>query len=533
MADSKSTRIGIGVLVVHGMGEQKPGESASSICETMKIALKAEGHAPRAVCAVANPNPAVLSLDVAMSDGKPVAFHFHEAYWADLDDEPTFRNRLKFWWWGFSMWAQVEKRKSDLPGAADNRLLDKKKTEIGGIRWKLFGAANLVAVLALTLRLVTQVFIMIPGIGGALKAAFRGMKFQPIETIVAYLGDVKLYQDQKPRKRPLEHRGYKPRVAIRRRMIRTMVEVALCDYDRWYVLAHSLGTVVAFNGLMETAEALPNYLDRQTCEELRQHDPKWLAVGSGSQPHSMEPERPGHVEPDERLDRKKLFGSLRGFLTYGSPIDKFSALWRDIVYINPEDDVFPEEFEWLNVYEINDPVAGFLNTTNIQDARKGTKTTPLPLNLGYRTQPIFATAHTSYFSHPEKDGRLPRAVAKWLLNPDVCFVRPTADQVSGGSKAQPPQPMLYFQLVVTYLLLLAFAGAEFAALSRLPGAVSACEDWLCLFTRAWNGLTEFLSGAWEMLNSGIPFFAILMAVGAFAVVGAIGLVHLALRYLRK
>lgn len=42
-----------------------------------------------------------------------------------------------------------------------------------------------------------------------------------------------------------------PRAAIRRRMVPTMVDVAAAGYDRWYILAHSLGSVVAWNGLME------------------------------------------------------------------------------------------------------------------------------------------------------------------------------------------------------------------------------------------------------------------------------------------
>ena len=55
-----------------------------------------------------------------------------------------------------------------------------------------------------------------------------------------------------------------PRAAIRRRMIRAMIEVAEADYDRWYIIAHSLGTVVAWNGLMEIQQTLPNYIG-ETC----------------------------------------------------------------------------------------------------------------------------------------------------------------------------------------------------------------------------------------------------------------------------
>src|SRR5690349_9290961 len=48
----------------------------------------------------------------------------------------------------------------------------------------------------------------------------------------------------------LDSMGEPPRVSIRRRMVRGIADVACAGYQRWYVLAHSQGTVVAFNGLM-------------------------------------------------------------------------------------------------------------------------------------------------------------------------------------------------------------------------------------------------------------------------------------------
>lgn len=57
--------------------------------------------------------------------------------------------------------------------------------------------------------------------------------------------------------------GQPPRVSLRRRMIRALCDVACQPYTRWYVLAHSQGSVVAFNGLMETAYSWPGYLDSE------------------------------------------------------------------------------------------------------------------------------------------------------------------------------------------------------------------------------------------------------------------------------
>src|SRR6185369_9109689 len=93
----------------------------------------------------------------------------------------------------------------------------------------------------------------------------------PADVLVTYVGDVKLYQDDcRPDLWPLEDMNVPPRVAIRRRVVRALVDMANAGYERWYVLAHSLGTVVALNGLMEREEALPNYLDEERWNQCRE-----------------------------------------------------------------------------------------------------------------------------------------------------------------------------------------------------------------------------------------------------------------------
>ena len=48
--------------------------------------------------------------------------------------------------------------------------------------------------------------------------------------------------------------------------------MALGSYCRWYILAHSLGSVAAWNGLMETEHCLPNYLDEARWRRLQEAD---------------------------------------------------------------------------------------------------------------------------------------------------------------------------------------------------------------------------------------------------------------------
>jgi hypothetical protein len=110
-----------------------------------------------------------------------------------------------------------------------------------------------------TQKLVSLVLVTLT-IGNLILSPFFKRRIPGADIIVSYVGDVKLYQQDfwvrgDP---PVSDRLHWPRVAIRRRAIHAMVEIAQSDIDRWYVLAHSLGTVVAFNALTETEHSLPN-----------------------------------------------------------------------------------------------------------------------------------------------------------------------------------------------------------------------------------------------------------------------------------
>ena len=74
----------------------------------------------------------------------------------------------------------------------------------------------------------------------------------------------------------------------------------------------------------------------------------------------MMPRRPPWLEGKMGIDRKQLFARFAGLVTYGSPLDKFAALWPRVVCLNRQVAVFPKECEWLNLYEPTDPVAASL-----------------------------------------------------------------------------------------------------------------------------------------------------------------------------
>src|SRR5690606_8742047 len=79
--------------------------------------------------------------------------------------------------------------------------------------------------------------------------------------IYDYVGDVKLYQDHYLRwDQSVEIIGEHSRDAIRRRVVRALVRTAHAletaeengeEWDGYYILSHSLGSVAVFNAFME------------------------------------------------------------------------------------------------------------------------------------------------------------------------------------------------------------------------------------------------------------------------------------------
>ena len=230
------------------------------------------------------------------------------------------------------------------------------------------------------------------------------------EVLVNYIGDVKLFQ-QKNRigKGPLAGLGERPRVTLRRRMVRALVQMGTANYDRWYVLAHSQGSVLALNGLMETQEALPNYLNRAQWDVARAAsiDRRSSTPLSEQEAGEMMPFRPAWLEPDDVIDRRVLFAKLAGFLTYGSPLDKFAVLWPAIVPLNRDSEVFRSDFEWINVYDATDPVADALKYFD----------QPTPRNISYKASGIHLWSHIAYLKFKAgADDRLANVVARWLTS---------------------------------------------------------------------------------------------------------------------
>jgi hypothetical protein len=275
---------------------------------------------------------------------------FHEVWWADVNERLTLGKQVRFWLWGLSIAGVASYTETTLPGAQNLR----HPANLGKLtllqRVRLFFVAISFGLSAFSIAIVN--------------AILKRLNFDPLlstGTIVNYLSGVKLYSQQtRAGGGPMDGPDEPPRAAMRRRMVCAMVDAATTGYDRWYILAHSLGSIVAWNGIMEPEEGLPNYLDEVRWKRV--HATPGMAGRSQRliQINCMMPNRPVWLGAREIIVRRVLFEKFCGILTYGCPLERFGALWPKMVPINP-DHAFPPQAEWVNVYDPTDPVGTWIS----------------------------------------------------------------------------------------------------------------------------------------------------------------------------
>jgi hypothetical protein len=421
----------IGLLFVHGMGEQERwAHLHSSVVELAEL-LRHTGDDKASVSVVDRtagwelppdrPHPggiAPITLQYR-SAARRIDYDCHEVWWADLGERSGVGDAIRFWLWGLGQWLAPIYCELDAShqSQAAPEMVHVPRSVAGDLRLEPWARLQLLLA-ALAALFVTCTWSLakrlISGLSGV----------APLPTlIVRYVGDVRLYETRAtPGDSPVSDPGHPRRVAIRRRMVTQMVALGAGDHDRWYVLAHSLGTVVAYNGLTETGHCLPNYLPQDQWERL----PHRLKEDEGClrrpDVHAMMPSRPGWLGDHDVINRPELFRNLRGLLTYGSPLDKFAGLWPRIVATatdrKPLDPQTPfSACEWVNLNAPTDPVAGALDSFAI----KPTGSTPTPINVRTSWSWAFGLSHIHYLRGFERYARSdPRAqqklaIAQWLL----------------------------------------------------------------------------------------------------------------------
>jgi len=424
----------IAVLVVHGIGEQKCFDMMEEIALNFVKGLRKEnrGHV-QVIHGDQTPKRSEelswreLPLRVSWKTSKNqwMEVSFREVFWADLDLEMSWKRYWRLVGWTLSMSGVRAFSPNGNPGGTeeDDPAGHGLRSPLAPGFWRRLGDR---AILFLVSVAVSPILIL-----NALQRYFLArlrINFPQIDRIIYnYLGDVMLYQDWVLREDRVECFGEKSRVAIRRRMaqalLRTAAQVENGSLDGYYILAHSLGTVVAFNGLMETGPSLPNYLTEDEWANFPQSLKSQMAPTGADQMAR----RPPWLSPNDGINRKQVLSKLLGFLTLGSPLDKFAALWPAIVPIHKEGTRSP--IRWANIADVQDIVAGRLDLlTNPGQAPGGTNALPVEgfqlRNYEWVWGRLLFTAHTSYWKVRKNRHSLMESVVDWIENSNGPFALP-------------------------------------------------------------------------------------------------------------
>jgi hypothetical protein len=376
------TREKIGLLFVHGMGEQKRWDHlTSSVIELAELMRHGGGEPIVSVIdrtadwdlppGAAHPaGLAPVTLIYTFSDwpgpGEPpfrrtIVYECFETFWADLGTRTGVMDTVGFWLWGLGQWSAPVYRDLDASGVQPGTGVAKMPVSVAG---KLL--AEPWARLQLLMAAVAAVFLVCTwSLAKRVVGAVIGKVPVPA-LLVSYIGDVRAYEARAtPGGSNLSDPGHPRRVGARRRMVTEMVAMgAREDLNGWYVLAHSLGTILAYNGLTETGHALPNYLSKGQWDALPPELKRDDGIRTRQDLHAMMPSRPPWLGAKDAINRPLLFRNLRGFLTYGSPLDKFAGLWPRIVATAVDRTDGKPTFakcQWVNLAAPTDPVAGWLD----------------------------------------------------------------------------------------------------------------------------------------------------------------------------
>ncbi len=417
----------VGLLFVHGIGEQERWEHTRGAATRLAQLLKDHPNRNASVNLVdhtqgwsalagapeiAPPEraPIVIQYRAPHADGA-IDFECHEVWWADLGKRRGLVEAFTFWAWGLGQWgapiyATRDASKLDASAERDQgpkvhlpiSVGKQPRTQIAtrlSLAWAGIAATMITVTLSVVLRLVSFL---------------TGTKAST-DLIVDYLGDVEVYQQRgKPGEGEASDPGLPKRVAIRRRMVTEMVAMGARDYESWSILAHSLGSIVAFNGIGEIGHALPNYCDQELWDTLPGDLTRDADCPTRDDPENMMPARPAWLSHEDCINKTKLFGNLTNFVTYGSPLGTFAAIWPRIVAFEQgvgRRGVFANT-KWMNIVSGTDPVSGLLDRYSFWVRGKDKADLPHAFDLRRPTSAPFGLSHIAYFVSQTRDGLIAR-----------------------------------------------------------------------------------------------------------------------------
>ena len=312
-------------------------------------------------------------------------------------------------------------RETDLTRPPDNRA-----TIVGRVlsrdRLSLFFKVTYFFLLLFPLRMAVILTNALPGVRGT----------DLFGSVFTYLSSVQMYQ-QRPGVKggTVADLGQSRRISIQRRFANAVVDMAERGYDRWYVMAHSLGSVIALKGLMYPDDSFANFMsfDRFSSKSMR-----FRCDARSDCAYPDKPRRPVWLSEKDALDTSILLRQCAGLITWGSPLETFAKTWPGMVHLRRKR-ILPENFESINLFDYADIISSPLRSFDFKECAI------TPINVSCRSSAWIFAAHTSYFRVPKRraNGSIGAATLLWIMDGTVKFdkicERTGTETVKGMRKA--------------------------------------------------------------------------------------------------
>ncbi|MBI4487652.1 MAG: hypothetical protein HY694_01085 [Deltaproteobacteria bacterium] len=291
----------VGVVLVHGIGEQRPGDFLkdfiNSLVHFLQNTYRVKFSTPPGLLMPTFPAPQT-ALEVRNNQGRLIeTLNLYEVYWGDLG-EPGSESVLKTLgqaFWSIQTSLRPLARAINLPGGAGAKPTDCIFVGILGLGVWLLG---IVLHLLDFLTLIGTLFFR------RWAGAARGIR----RTLLGYIGDIKVYTGEKE----WVNRGW----IIWR--FRQMLSHANAENQRVIVVGHSLGSVIAYNGLTQGA-----------------------------------------------LCDSPVIDNVSALFTLGSPLAKIAYVWPELISLRPDplpNAPFPvPRIQWYNFHDFMDPIGANLS----------------------------------------------------------------------------------------------------------------------------------------------------------------------------
>jgi hypothetical protein len=420
--EEKQKPLRIGLLLIHGIGDQPRWEHLKNVTESLAASLQTEfgvenvtvtansPFRPRGHATIVGRVP--RNYDLAGQDAQQdgVIIDIREAWWRDLAENPTASAISRFWWWAMTFCLAHK----EIPSDSSRYIAPRSKAVKAGrisldTRLSMFAKTTAFFVVLLPVHLTFQLLTVFPLL----------QRIHFLRTVFAYLNSVRLYQEPKSAPaRILENLFECRRLSMLRRAVGEAAFFADSEeFDRWYIMGHSLGSVIAHNLVNLSPQAIARFL------------PDWEGSRSADSPFHLAqpvdrtldlkdqniPAHPCWCPDAYGVDANRFFDRLGGLVTYGSPLETFAGFWPSLVMTRRDIRMRPG-FSWINLHDPIDLVAAPVKSLPPLGEVAAT-------NISVSTHPFFFRAHTSYLSKQSgsKGHRIGRALMRWLLLGDESF----------------------------------------------------------------------------------------------------------------